>query len=95
VHGGQLDHDLVLALLRDDGLGDAELVDAVAHDVDRPRHVVRRQDVPARRLRLQDDLEAALQIESLPELLVDRGARPADKEDADERCHEQRHERQV
>ena len=35
VHAGELDHDLVGALLADLGLGHAELVDPVPHDLDR------------------------------------------------------------
>ena len=43
--------------------------------------------MPARRLRLQHDFEAALQIETFAQTLV-----LADEEDADERCDEQRDE---
>jgi hypothetical protein len=83
---GQLDHDLVRALLADLGLGDAELVDAVAHDVDRAVDVLGREHVALRRLRLEDDLEAALEVEALAEALVRRRAGPADEAHADERA---------
>ena len=85
VHRRQLDHDLVRALLADLGLGDAELVDAVAHDVDRAVEVLGRELVAARRLRLQHDLEAALEVEALAQRLVDRRAREREQRDADER----------
>ena len=65
VHAGELDDDLVAALLADLRRGDAELVDAVAHDRDRAVEVGRGQLVAVRRLRLQDDLEAALEVEAL------------------------------
>ena len=60
VDAGELDDDLVRALLADLGLGDAELVDPLPHDVDRASEIVGRKLVPLRRDRLQDDLEAAL-----------------------------------
>ena len=61
---GQLHGDLVAALAGDDGLGNAELVDAVPHDLDRAVEIVLRDLPPLRRLRLEDDLEAALEIEA-------------------------------
>ena len=51
-----------------------ELVDAGPHDVDRARHVRGRELVPARRLGLEDDLEAALEVEALAQRLVNRRA---------------------
>ena len=51
VHAGELDHDLVAALLADLGLGHAELVDAVLHDRDRTVEVVGRELVALRRMR--------------------------------------------
>src|ERR671937_1552118 len=75
VDAGKLDDDLVRLLDADVGLGDAELVDPALHDVLRPVEVVLRQLVALRRDRLQDDLEAALQVEAERRLLVDRAAR--------------------
>ena len=89
VHGRELDHDLVRALLADLGLGDAELVDAVAHDVDRAVMSSAVSLWPARRLRLEHDLEAALEVEALAQRLVDRRARDREQRDADERRDEQ------
>ena len=65
VHAGELDHDLVRALLPDLGLGDAELVDAVPHDVLRDRHAARVDLLSLGRNRLEDDLEPALDVEAL------------------------------
>ena len=60
----ELNRDLIGSLARDDGLGDAELVDALAHDLDRAVEILLR-DLPAlRRLRLEDDLEPALEVEA-------------------------------
>ena len=64
VHAGELDDDLVGALLADLGLGDAELVDPVPHDRDRAVEVGGRDLVALRRHRLEHDLEAALQVET-------------------------------
>ena len=57
------DRDLVRPLLADLRLGDADLVDAVADDLHRPVHVLLRQLLALRRARLEDDLEAALEVE--------------------------------
>ena len=60
----ELNRDLIGSLARDDRLGDAELVDALAHDLDRAVEILLR-DLPAlRRLRLEDDLEPALEVEA-------------------------------
>jgi hypothetical protein len=61
----------LLANLR---LGDAELVDAVAHDVLRDRHPRRVDVLVFRRERFEDDLETALEIEPLLRRLVPRGS---------------------
>ena len=92
---GELDHDLVRALLADLGLGDAEGVDALAHDRDRRVQVVRGELVALRRHRLEDDLEPALEVEALVERPVPRRARDTDEGNADERQHEQADQRQV
>jgi hypothetical protein len=85
VDTGELDHDLVRALLPDLGLGDAELVDSVPHDLDRPVDVLGGQLVALRRHGLEDDLEAALQVEAERGLLVSRRTWHDQKRDADER----------
>ncbi len=64
VDAGELDGDLVGALARDDRLGDADLVDALPHDLDRAVEIVLRDLPTLRRLRLEDDLEPALQVEA-------------------------------
>jgi hypothetical protein len=79
VDAGQLDHDLVCALLADLGLGHTQLVDAAPHDCDRPVEVLRGQLVALGRLRLQHDLEAAAQVEAEHRLLGhDQRHRPAE-----------------
>jgi len=85
VNAGELDDDLVRALLPDLRLGHAELVDAVPHDVDRPTEIFRRELVALRRHRFQDDLEAALEVEAQRQLLMDRRTWDHQKGDADER----------
>ena len=60
---GELDRDLVGALRPDLRLGDAELVDAGAHDRDRAVEVFLRELAVVRRNRLQRHLEAALEVE--------------------------------
>ena len=72
---GKLDDDLVGALLADLRLGDAELVNPVPHDLDRPADVVGGQRVALRRYRLQHDLESALEVEPERRLAVGRRAR--------------------
>jgi hypothetical protein len=60
-HARQLDADLVLALLAHLGLGDAELVDPVADDLDRAVEIRLGQlVVAALRLSLEHDLDSAL-----------------------------------
>jgi hypothetical protein len=63
-HVGQPDLDLVLADLRDLGLGDAQLVGAFAQDVQRPVHVGG-VDVGVLRggVRLVDELRAAAEVQ--------------------------------
>ena len=68
----QLDRDLVVALGANLGLRDAELVDARAHDRDRPVEVLLRQLAIPRRDRLQRDLEPALEVEAERRLLLER-----------------------
>ena len=85
VHAGELDHDLVGALLADLRRRDAELVDAVPHDRDRAVEVARLELVPLRRLRLEHDLEAALQVEALLHAPVERRAGHGQEADSDER----------
>jgi hypothetical protein len=82
--GGKLDHDLVRALLADLRLRDAELVDAVPHDVDGPVDVFGREHVPSWRLCFEHDLEATLEVEALTERAVSRGAGHRDERDAHE-----------
>ena len=59
----QLDHDLVRALLSELRLGDAELVDAIPHDVDGAIEVFSGERVSLRRMSLEHDLETALEVE--------------------------------
>ncbi|TMM25803.1 MAG: hypothetical protein E6F97_02140 [Actinobacteria bacterium] len=95
VDASQLDHDLVLALLADLGLGDAERVDAVTHDRDRGVHAVRRDLLVPERDRLEHDLQAALEVEPQRDLLVGGRARQRKCHHADERQHDQAHENQI
>ena len=74
VDARELDHDLVRALLRDDRLVDAELVDPLLHDVHGAVELGRAELHAGRRMCLQDHLEAALQVEALADRLVDRRA---------------------
>ena len=88
----ELDDDLVVALLAHLGLGHAELVDAVADDV---LGAVERGTVERlawARLRLQHDLDPALQVEAERRLLVDRRARDREQRDADERSEHRQDE---
>jgi len=73
----KLDDDLVVTLGADLGLGDAELVDAIPHDVDRAVEVVLREIAVRRRNGLESDFEPALEIETERRLLVKR--RPGDR----------------
>ncbi len=95
VHAGELDDDLILALGADLGLGDAELVDAVPHDLDRPLEVGRRQRMPLGRLRPQHDLEAALEVEAERRLLVAGRAGHADVRHAREGERDQSEQEEV
>ena len=71
---GQLNRDLIVALLANLGLGDAEPVDAVAHDRDRAVEVGLRQRPVLRQHGLQRHLEPALKIEAECRFLVKRRA---------------------
>ena len=85
LHARELDRDLVLALLADLGLGDAELVDPLADDRDRAVEVRVGQLTAGRRLRLQHDLEPALEVEAELRLLVERRAGDRQQGRADDR----------
>ena len=81
----EVDLDLVLARLEELGLGDAELVDALLHEVDRPLHRVRVDRLLGGRLRPVDELNTALQVETENRRLGgDDGDRAADQGDDDE-----------
>ena len=56
---------------------------------------VGRELVAARRLRLEHDLEAALEVEALAQRLVDRRAGNREQRDADERRDEQPDQEEV
>src|SRR3954468_15145431 len=88
----ELDDDLVVALLSHLGLGHAQLVDAAADDVlgAVERGAVDYLVLP--RLRLQHDLDAALQVEAERRLLVDRRAWNREQRDADERSEHRQDE---
>ena len=86
---GKLDDDLVVALRPDLGLRDAELVDAVPHDLDRAVEVLVRELAVRRRNCLQRDLEPALEVEAERRRLVERRSRDREQRDADERRDEQ------
>jgi hypothetical protein len=64
VDTGELNHDLVVALLADLRFRDAELVDPVPHDLDRAVEILVRQLVALGRDGLQHHLEPALQVET-------------------------------
>ncbi len=81
---GQVDHDLVVALLADLGLRDAEPVDAVAEDLDRAVEVGLLQRPVGRRHGLQRHLEAALEIEPEGRRLLDRRSGNRKQPDSDE-----------
>jgi hypothetical protein len=68
-HVGQADGDLVAPGALDLGLGDTELVDALAHDVERPVDRVAVDRRLLRRLGLVDQRDAALQVEAEAGLL--------------------------
>ena len=88
----ELDDDLVRALLAELRLGDAELVDAVPHDVDGAIEIVRRERVSLRRMSLEHDLETALEVEPERRAPVERRAGHGDQGHADERGHDQTNE---
>ena len=82
---GQVDLDLVLAGARELRLGDAEGVDAVAHDVERALQRLGGDLRLLRRLALVDELDAALQVEAeLRRLGQDRRGRPCDQTEDDQ-----------
>jgi hypothetical protein len=81
----ELNRDLIGSLARDDRLGDAELVDALAHDLDRAVEILLCDLPTLRRLRLEDDLEPALEVEPEGRLLVGRRARDREQGYARER----------
>ena len=95
VHTGELDDDLVVALLPDLGLGHAELVDPVPHDVDRPGQVFGRERVTFRRIRLEDDFEAALEVEAEGRLLMSRRAGNNEQRHAGEGREDDRDQREM
>ena len=86
---GKLDDDLVVALRADLGLRDAELVDAVPHDLDRALEVLFGQVAVRRGNRLQRDLEPALQVEAERRRLVEGRSRDHEQRHGDEgRCEQ-------
>ena len=92
VHACELDHHLVRALLPDLGLRHAELVDAAAHDRLGRVHPVRGDLLALRRDRLQDDLGAALQVESQRRLLVEGRAGNGQQRSGDQRRDDEAYE---
>ena len=81
----EVDLDLVLAGSEELGLGDAELVDALLHQVDRALHRVGVDRLLGGRLRPVDELNTALQVETEHRRLGgDDGDRAADEGDDDE-----------
>ena len=89
LHAGQLDHDLVVALRADLGLGDAELVDAAPHDLDRTFEVFLGELAVRRRHGLERHLEATLEVETERRRLVEGRGRDREQRHADERRGEQ------
>ena len=81
----ELNHDLILALLPDLGLGHAKLVDAVPHDRDRAVDRVGIELVTLLRNRLEHDLETALEVEAERQLSVRGRAGHGQQSDAGER----------
>ena len=94
-HARQLDHDLVVALLADLRLGDAELVHAAPHDRDGVVETLLRDLLSLRRYGLEHHLEAALQIEAEARLLVRRRPRDSQQGHTDDRGHDQADEDQM
>ena len=91
----EVDHDLIVALLADLRLGDAEAVDAVAEDLDGAVEVGLLQRPVRRRHRLEGHLEAALEVEAESRLVADRRAGNREQADADQRRDDQRDENEV
>ena len=85
---GEADRDLVAAEPLDLGLGDAERVDALAHDVDRAVDRLGRDLALRRGLALVDELDAALEVEAEARLL----GRDHDHRRGQEAEHQQDHE---
>ncbi|TML23210.1 MAG: hypothetical protein E6G32_06425 [Actinobacteria bacterium] len=81
----ELNHDLILALLPDLGLGHAQLVDAVPHDRDRAVDRVGIELVSLLRNRFEHDLETALEVEAERQLPVRGRAWHGQQGDAGER----------
>ena len=95
VDPGERDHDLVVALLADLRLGDAELVDPVAEDLERAVEVGLLQRPVLRRHRLQRHLETALEVEAERRLLFQGRAWDDEKTDADQAGDDQSYENEV
>jgi len=87
---GQVDLDLVLARLEELGLGDAERVDALLHQVDRPLHRVGiDRGLRRGRLCVVDELDAALEVQAEDGRLgQDNRDRAADEGDDDQQDEE-------
>src|ERR671910_672513 len=85
----ELDRDLVLALLPDLRLCDTERVDAVPDDLDREVEVLLGDLLALGRNRLQDELDAALQVEAELDLAVERRLWNRQERDSDERRHDE------
>ena len=75
--------------VRISGSRDAELVDAVPHDLDRALEVLLGQLAVRRRNRLERHLETALEVEAERRLLVERRAGDREQRNADEGRGEQ------
>ena len=88
MHAGQLDDDLVGILLADLRLRDAELVDAIAHDRHRTVEILGSERVPLRRDCLEDDLEAALDVEALGHVAVTGHAGNSQEGDPEQGCQD-------
>ena len=91
----EVDHDLVVALLADLRLRDAEPIDAVAEDLDRAVEVGLLQRAVRRRHRLQRHLEPALQVEAERRLVVERRCGNHEQRDADQPGDDQPNENEV
>jgi hypothetical protein len=91
-HARELDDDLVRPLLAQLGLGHAELVDAVAHDVDGAVEIVGRELVALRRDGLQYDLKSSLEVEAERGAPMEGRLGDGEQRDADEGRSDERHE---